>query len=835
MASFTDAPIQFNPYIQSQPIEAMSRIGMVREQQFQQGLATVQSWIDNTLGAPIAKGETKEYVKQKVSALGESLRGSISGDLSKQRIINNVGGMFSQITNDPIVRNGIESTARIQSGMAALEASKKDGKWSQQNQDFFNESVSRWLSDGDIETAFDDSYTPWVDYQKKFMDAYKEVNKGENIDADAFRIDANGNLSINPVLREGVTPDKIKSVWNLVSSSPDVQKQLQIDGWSRFRGLDDQAIVNNLAESTNASLRDIQATINNLQTELATSPGVDTAKISSQVEQLQRQAQEKKRSADATMLAIDSDPERAKTLMQEQDILSNLIGAYSYETMKKSPLWETSMEQQRFDREAQHWEAEYQLKLQTERRLAAKDKKETDAQATGQVVLDGPVSVAQAGGSARALQTVEDSRTAYVQAQRALIASVAGVGVSPYVLNQATGQYDYNPNLTKGQADEMAYNIYAKVKDNYMNGKITDPAIAAKAETTQNAYDDLQAANKVITDVNNELSGNVNEALSVLPQVRGQVTLSGRTYPVNTADLADVYISANGLPGADAATTRLNQKYGNSRDFIMKTAGLEGGFSKEYQQIASIMRSNKNIPEVLRTREDAFARRQMTAQNRVVTYPIDTKSNDINIRNFTAAARQVQALNEGATKGPASDMLELLAKTDKESKNNFFQSSFDVNTGRGTLIVGRGTETPIKLDVPASTYFSIFPEQQLNRTFSRKFGAKLSAGQGNTAWDSPINPRATAYVAQQPTDSPYAVQYHLKKTGTGANGDLYDMFWWITPRGGDTPIVEGKMNGTVPEFPIDATEADIVRWSEQLKNKDFISTIVQEQLKRQNR
>ena len=46
MASFTDAIPQFNPYIQQLPVEAMVKVGMEKQQRYDQGLQKIQSQID---------------------------------------------------------------------------------------------------------------------------------------------------------------------------------------------------------------------------------------------------------------------------------------------------------------------------------------------------------------------------------------------------------------------------------------------------------------------------------------------------------------------------------------------------------------------------------------------------------------------------------------------------------------------------------------------------------------------------------------------------------------------------------------------------------------------
>lgn len=173
MSSFTDEIPQFTPYIQQQPIDAMARVGMQREAEFEKGIQTVQGYYDALLNLPIAKGVTQEYVKSKVSQLNNAVKQSVSGDFSDHRLINQIGGLASQISSDPIVENGIQSTARIQAGMTKMKADQeralKEGKNPVQNIEWYNNKVNEFLSDNDVKTSFSVDYTPYVDKQERFQ------------------------------------------------------------------------------------------------------------------------------------------------------------------------------------------------------------------------------------------------------------------------------------------------------------------------------------------------------------------------------------------------------------------------------------------------------------------------------------------------------------------------------------------------------------------------------------------------------------------------------------------------------------------------------------------
>src|SRR4051812_46043557 len=112
MASFTDqSPPQFSQYVPENNVSALQTVGLYKQQQYDQGLQRIQGSFDNVLNLPIAMKETQEYVKGKVSQLRDNLSKSITGDFSDQRVLSQVGGLTSRIARDPIVQNGVLSTA----------------------------------------------------------------------------------------------------------------------------------------------------------------------------------------------------------------------------------------------------------------------------------------------------------------------------------------------------------------------------------------------------------------------------------------------------------------------------------------------------------------------------------------------------------------------------------------------------------------------------------------------------------------------------------------------------------------------------------------------------
>ena len=100
MASFTDKIPQFNPYVQQLPVEAMVKVGMAKQQQYDEGVQKIQTSIDNIAGMDIANDVDKQYLQSKLNQLGNNLTAVATGDFSNFQLVNSVNGMTNQITKD---------------------------------------------------------------------------------------------------------------------------------------------------------------------------------------------------------------------------------------------------------------------------------------------------------------------------------------------------------------------------------------------------------------------------------------------------------------------------------------------------------------------------------------------------------------------------------------------------------------------------------------------------------------------------------------------------------------------------------------------------------------
>lgn len=219
MASFSDQISQFNPYVSQLPVEAMVKVGMQKQAQYDQGVQKIQGYIDNIAGIELVKDSHKAMLQSKLNTLGSKLKTVAAGDFSNQQLVNSVGGMATQIVKDKDVQNAMYSTSAYKKQMQrAEEDAKKSGGANVYNRDKFLKQTQNWLNDGSVNSTYNVEYADHRDVYKKLVEIGKTVGLDSTTTQNLFQTDANGKpvmvdgrLQYNDVMVETLTKGKDKS------------------------------------------------------------------------------------------------------------------------------------------------------------------------------------------------------------------------------------------------------------------------------------------------------------------------------------------------------------------------------------------------------------------------------------------------------------------------------------------------------------------------------------------------------------------------------------------------------------------------------------------------
>ena len=341
MASFTDSISQFNPYVQQLPVDAMVKVGMQKQAQYDQGVQKIQSYIDNIAGLDVANEADKAYLQSKLNDLGGKLKTVAAGDFSNQQLVNSVGGMATQIIKDTNIQNAVSSTAWLKKQQAELDKQYKEGKSSINNVNDFKDQVNQYLSSDKPGQVFRGTYSPYIDINKKWTEMIKSLGVTGNSTDYAYEnmLDGNGKVDSNKIAaamtritKEGVSAARIENAIRATFTADDAN-QMMIDAKARFRGATpDQLKQHSIDEYTNG-VKSIDSMLGKLQgyaNQNKSNPEEYNRALAS-IDELTQNKANLKKNLDANLALVDSDPNAAKFNIYKEGAFNQFATAFSWE------------------------------------------------------------------------------------------------------------------------------------------------------------------------------------------------------------------------------------------------------------------------------------------------------------------------------------------------------------------------------------------------------------------------------------------------------------------------------------------------------------------------
>lgn len=343
MASFTDAISQFNPYVQQLSVDTMAKVGMYKQQQYDQGVQKVQSYIDNVAGMDVAHNADKKYLQSKLNELGNNLKYVAAGDFSNQQLVNSVGGMATQLIKDENIQNAVSSTARYNKEKQELDKQYKEGKSSVANVYDFTTQAEKWLSTDQVGQKFTGRYSPYVDIDKKFLETFKALHAsetGKDFIYERYTDPITGKLLSTDKLAvameregvEGIDAAKIQTALR-ATLTPDELNQMRINANYEFRNATPDDLANNATKQYEKSIAVVNEQIERLESiaALSDSEPILQKRALDSIQQLK--ANKSKISEDYfdNLKLSQIDPERAKLNIYKEGAINQFANAFSWE------------------------------------------------------------------------------------------------------------------------------------------------------------------------------------------------------------------------------------------------------------------------------------------------------------------------------------------------------------------------------------------------------------------------------------------------------------------------------------------------------------------------
>jgi hypothetical protein len=343
MASYTDAIMQFNPYVQQLPVELMMKVGMQKQAQYDAGVQKIQSHIDNISGLDVMHESDKEYIQSKLGQLNTKLKTVAAGDFSNQQLVNSVSGMTGSIIKDPNVQNAISSTSRYKKEKDVLDKAYKDGKSSIANVDDFDTQAQKWLSKKEAGQVFAGRYTPYIDVEKHNLEVFKALHAsetGKDFVNERFTDPITGKLLDSGRLaaameREGVEGVSAAKIENALRSSytPDILNQMRIDANFQFKGVTPEKLTENATRQYKNATQRADEEIERLQgiAELSGAQPVLQKRALDSIVDLKKRKIELLNNYNDQVKNIIDNPERAKVEIYKEGTIDQFANAFSWE------------------------------------------------------------------------------------------------------------------------------------------------------------------------------------------------------------------------------------------------------------------------------------------------------------------------------------------------------------------------------------------------------------------------------------------------------------------------------------------------------------------------
>lgn len=811
MASFTDNVAQlthYTPYISTNPAEAMIYTGKALEEQYQEGLSKVNSYVSSLNGLEFAKKGAKDYVDRQLNNLKTGLSKSLAGDFSNQSLVNQIGGAARTIANDPVVETNLIATANHKSQLASIQAAEKSGKSNAANEwDYFGKYQS-WLNDGKLDTGFNDRFSEYVDHKKMFLDALKEIKPSANVTQDQVRIkDGTGEIEVlNQKEHEGVDAETVQKVWNSVKANPDVQNQLSIDGRFKYKGYQDKdSLLNDTKMSYDNSIAEIDNRIKSIRERALIDKTLPAALVNQNIASLSNMKDKyaEEYNGISQMIAQSDNLDEIKTRLYNNDLSANLVSAYSWskdkDTIVDSPLFKAHMEQAKYEfdqtKEANsnaYKSAELKFKydeLQFRKDEAAlkaakanpTKKGETENTQTSEMPVD---QSAGEKGSGSFYKQIEDKTNELNQGMYQTIYNMynepgtAKDGVKNPIKVNPDGTYSYNVNpgdasaySSNKEAQEAYHKAYSEARAAAYSGKnplvasdfatLVDPKVRALDNLNYKKDQIEKPFEATVSNFKKEVLDGLKSKYDIkIPFKDKMVKVS-----LKPTDLVD-YELYRELPDGNSEKQAAKQRLIKSLGSEAADAFFDRGFNGDADAInawskVSKSMSKNGLKDQYTKREATFRDIQSAYKPLQTTYILDDKDKEAMNTRFLAVAKSynvndnVKEINKFLSEGTA--------KEKEMIKSNSYAINYDKNTNKYQLEISRGagSDQVGRVDITKQDVINLGLKP--DNPFWDKFGDDLSLTKGKTT-DVKGAGIVKSYALQQPTSSKYSVRYHIVET-----------------------------------------------------------------------
>jgi hypothetical protein len=356
MASYKDPTnLKFNPYVQQRPVEAMLKVGLYKQERYDQGVQKIQESIDNIAGLDLIRPQDKDYLQSKLNQLGSQLSMVAGGDFSNFQLVNSVNGMTNQIVKDPNVINSVSNTARYKKDLESINKLKQENKWAPSNQYAFNKEVNSWYNSKELDSSYSANVSPYVDTTKEATEIIKNLAKEYTENPVAFDYDDKGRMIARDVITnqkiEGVTPERIQTALK-TGLTPQAWRQLSIDGDYKYSNISSEQFIETVSSKYNTTFDYYNKERESLKTLANSAQSIqEKQRLESQIKEMDRLINNTKDEYDSVSAGFSEGvTDAAKSQIYTMDWLDNMSKTYAYQSssqkIEESPYFSINMKKE---------------------------------------------------------------------------------------------------------------------------------------------------------------------------------------------------------------------------------------------------------------------------------------------------------------------------------------------------------------------------------------------------------------------------------------------------------------------------------------------------------
>ena len=373
MASYTDRTPQFNPYVEQLPVDAMIKVGMEKQQRYDQGIQKIQGQIDNVAGLDVMRDVDKQYLQSRLDTLGNNLKTVAAADFSNNQIVNSTAGMAAQIGKDPAVQNAVISTQRIRKSMSERDKANREGKGAVENDWWLNKNIDQYLNDTNLKTSFTGEYLQYRDIKPKMIEVLKTLHESGKTDQVPWETNTDGTVNYGKTAaamveegRKGITSGQIENAIRASFDQNDL-RQMSISGQYQFKNYTPEDLAVRAQLQYNNSIAGVEAKIANLQKFAESHKDPKQASQYNEAMKTIKELQvsigeggefrnQLKSQLESNLQAILTNPEGVKAEMYKDGLVKEFANAHSWEETATKYLANPYLE-------AEHWEKKFGVDL----------------------------------------------------------------------------------------------------------------------------------------------------------------------------------------------------------------------------------------------------------------------------------------------------------------------------------------------------------------------------------------------------------------------------------------------------------------------------------------